>query len=558
MGGGDVGLPPVTSSPASDQALHHVLSARKVLGLFWAITVLGAVLRLSAAVTAYPVAGDAGHFVQSGREFAEGNERGLTPTWSLAPVLTAAWAHTKGFDEQRMVQAVTVLTGILTVPLVGRLALRLGGGWLVALVISLLAAVNPRLIEYSTNGLAEGPFLFSLMLGLQFVPLGAVPRRPYLTLVTFFALGLGYYYRPPEACVATGLCGAWFAATCLWRRWRAGWAWLAAGLAVFILCAYPLVSLTRSRTGVSSPGTKIENLAYGDMGRDSKAMYDPDSALHDELKVYRSMGIAKYVWHRRMEIAGRWFRNMLDAMRLQNECVFPGGLSIGTLVFALLLGGAVLRLWATKRWVPLAVLLPAMLGMPALTALSFIYPRWMVPWFPFGLLLMTMAFTPMVTGRPAARWAGLALALCATYMGFIGTRSAGDGWRGYNTRRMAEWMKTYATEDQVVMAVTPGFAIEFYSRHPYRCVRMNYGELPRVVAQADATGTDFIVIDGNAFPHWPVHAWRTGTPPPPGWRLHEVKRFSRISARWGEEVHDFAVLARTEPVRKPTAAESGP
>ena len=516
--------------------------------LGWILVVVALVPRLWAAWTAYPVQGDAAHFVECGVELSHGHARGLSLHWSQVPIFLAAGAVKLGLHPGRVVQASTVLAGLAVPLLLAGLLRRWTGSVRAALLAGLAAACNPRLIEYSVNGLAEMPFLALLLLALNLLWIGplqlAAPRRAALA---YLPLGLAIYYRPAEATVSAGLLAAWHLVAC-WRARGGGWG-LVAGLALFVLGLFPITWLTHERTGVWSPSSKVENIAFGPRGNDSKYMYGEADELKGELTLYRERGLVGYLWARRVEMSRWWISNALMALRLQKECLWPGAFQVGAAWMVLLLLASALAL-AVHRRVPMLLFLASWASaMPALLALSFIFPRWMVPWFPFTLALQVAALD-LVWPRPAAGRRALA-ALLGVLLGGLaiwGAAAAADGWRGRNARAVAEVLRTQADPASPIMSVQPTIALEYYGVRPFFWVKMPYGTVAQTLEHATRAGVRFVVVADRDYAEWPIQSlWRD--PPPAGWRVAHRLVYTRPSARWGEEQDRYLVL---EPDRSPS------
>jgi hypothetical protein len=523
-----------------------------------AVALLALLLRWHVAGHSYPVRDDAGHFVQFGVELAGGNPEGLSAHWSLAPILTAAAAVRLDADPRRAVQAVTVAAGVACVVLAGALAALAFGSRRAGWLAGLLVATNPTMVDYSTNGMGEMPFM---ALALAAVCVAKKVRwegwaGPVLAL---FLCGLAVYYRPVEAVVFAATLGAFGVLPALARRnGRRVAAWLLAGV-VFAALALPLVVHTARRSTFGGPSTKIVNLAFGEYGYDSKAVFALEGPMAEEVGRLKSVGAARYLWERRAEFPARFARNVARLVRFARDETFAGPFHLGSgWMVALFAAGAVLegRRGRLKQW-PLLLCLG--FGSALLTCLSFIHPRWVVQAVPYLLILlggMADALADVSAGRRPWR---IVLAAVVAWVAVSGAvlarRLPWDFWRYDNMPAVAEELRRHGGEDDVLMTKGPQLPIGFYRQHPLRYVEMPYGTIEQTEAYAARKGVTLIALSDLSYPHWPVNEVFKGAAPPANWELLVSPAFRFDDPRYGPQEEKY-LLYRRHP--DPQEAVDGP
>ncbi|MFH0908133.1 MAG: hypothetical protein V1929_05165 [bacterium] len=524
------------------------------------LAILAFVLRFIPALTAYPTPTDSAHFVQFGMELAQGNPLGFSEHWSQWPILLAALAIKLNLDPGRALQASTVVAGVIAVCATVVLCFKLTGRWRIGLLAGFFAATNPSMIEYSVNSMGEMPYLAVILsaLGLA-IPAGPDGRVSSRALIGgFFLLGVSIYYRPTEACTAAFFLAVLSVAFSPRDARKKTMIVTLAGLFIFACWLVPLTTLTRIRTGSGTPSAKIVNLAFGDYGTDSKALYAVKSPVENEAKLLREKGVVGYIWLKRNEMTRRWVRNMGQCVRIMKDQLLPASFKLGSGWFVL--GGifAALAAWRHRHGRLWLCCLPFVFSMPALFSLSFVFPRWLIPSLPFLILLLSGTIALVSGLRPERIWkAGLAIVfgLMMLNQAAYGIHAAGDGWRGRNIKDISRFAREHGSEDDVLMAIFPQYAIHFYKEHPFRWKRLHYGSIDEVEQAGEGYHATLVIVAGQEFGHWPIHKLFEGTAPPPNWHLLGRKTFERLDPKWGLEVDDYLIYRREAPHAAEPVAE---
>jgi hypothetical protein len=512
-----------------------------------ALAILAAAVRLYVAGHSYPVRDDAGHFVQFAMELAGGNPEGLSAHWSMAPILVASAAIRMHADPQRAVQLTTVAAGVACVLFAAALAAAVFRSRRAGLLAGIIVAVNPTLVDYSTNGMGEMPYMALTMAG-ALVARTTLQGAFFGPALALGLAGLALYFRPVEAVVFAATLGAFGAIPALARRdvRRVG-AWALAGL-VFVALALPLCIHTARHSNFGGPSTKIVNLAFGEYGYDSKAVFAQEGPMADEVGRLKSIGAARYLWERRADFPPRFARNVARLVRFVRDETFAGPFHLGSgWLFALLAAGAVLegRRGRLREW---PFLLCIGFGPALLTCLSFVHPRWVVGAVPYVLILFAGAADTLADlARGRRCWQVVLAGLLAWWVGSGVAMSRGlswDHWRYDNVPAVARELRRFGGEDDILMTKGPQLPINFYRQHPLRYVEMPYGTMAQTEAHAGRKGVTLIALSSQSYPHWPVNEVFKGAAPPANWELVASPVFCFDDPRYGPQEEKYLLYRR--------------
>jgi hypothetical protein len=540
----------------SFESLMRVVEGRdrraRIAGLLL-VAAVATVLRVWVAVNTYPARLDAGHFVQYGVELANGNTNVLLTNVSVIPALLAAAACKVGVDPSLVVQYSTVLFGIVATLAAVWVGCGLFGAWAAGLAGGLLMAVNPSLVNYSTNGMGEMPFICLALIGLSFFVRWLRGEGNGLYPVLAFGLfGAGMYSRPFESILLAFIVMVYTSVRLVHLREWKRMLWLIAGLAVFVALLAPLQVYTARKTSSQAPSSKIFNVAFGEHGYDSKAIDALNGPMQKDILHFQEVGLVRYVWERRGEMAARFGRNVLRMMRFTRDQVFLGPFHFGNgWLMILILGLAWMkaRTGSLRDWV-----LPVCIGffIPLAACISFVHPRWVTTSVAFVLLILGDGLVVLVrsTQRSAVK-AGLVAIL--VLWGLANAKASldliPDHWLDWNVRPIAQELKKFGSEDDILMTKWPQLPIEFYKHHPLKYVEMPYGRLDEVEAYAATRGVTLIALSNGRFGHWPFGKLFDGAPPPANWELLAANEFSLDDKRYGVETERW-LLYRRHPVSK--------
>ncbi len=522
-----------------------------------ALVLVALAVRIAVAVHAYPIPMDGAHFVQFATELAEGNPNGLSAHWSQAPILIAAAGYRLGLDPSRVLQGCSVFMGTVAVLALLLLVRELFNRRSLALLVGVLAVSNPALIEYSVISTAEISFVALLLLSTYVVVRGCRRNQWGVAVVVLpsLLLGLGIYYRAVEAIVYFFLLMIYLAIHMFHRLpRRAALLRLVLAVAIFVAAVLPLWLYTMQRTVYVGPGSKMVNIAFGQYGYDSKAIYGLNGPLEEETRYFEEVGLLKYMWTRRANFVKSYVGNAAQAFRLLNGHLFAGGLRLGAVWFGLaILGGMICLGRVGNVWdvVWLAVLAFAI---PAMVCISFVVPRWLVVSVPFLLVFVAAMVDRLFALAGHRRWyillAVLLLVLTGKNLAYA-SEHFGDPWYGDNTRKAATVLRQYGDDGDMLMSLHPQFAVHFYEKKPLRTVKLPYGEIVEVEGYAADKNVTLIVIRSSEYPHWPIHALFGEAEPPSNWRLLERVTCERQNKRYGYEKHEFLLYRRSDADTSP-------
>lgn len=487
-----------------------------------AITVFALCLRLIAARHAYPTPGDSSHFVQHGVALAHGIPGSMSTYWSQGMITLAAGAVKVGLDPRRFLQAASIISGTYVVFGGMLIVLRLGAPALAAWIFGLLAATNSGLLHYSSTGYSEMTYMAFLVLAVH---VGLIARAKAGTTISWFLtflsgslLGLGGYFKGLDAVVALGSFGLYHLVARV-ESWNATFRrCILLATATFIILM-PLCLFTYKHTGKFAPGSKGGNLSTGLEWVDSKKVYTPDSPIFTKSanQVIR-------------ELPARIRQNVPDIFREFNGMMFVYGFRVGTIwyaVFILLVGWT---LWSQRRLcaAPLSLLLPQLF----LLSLVFVHARILCPSLPWLLMLCSVAFAAMWSLGSGLRIKAAMLFSFIIYivMSVEFARKTFPQeffyWRYPHLVEMAQRMKGYVKDDEVMMVHDGTLPAEFYDFNPLLSVGMPYGDLDVVEEVAAKRKASIIVVSDSYYAHWPVAGvFCSSVVLPHNWKVIAVEQF---------------------------------
>lgn len=508
--------------------------------LFLLLLALG--FRIWAGAGIYPVMNDAGHFVQHAVAITNKGWMQMSQHWSQFNIAAGVLGLAAGLDAGGAMKLLTLVCGVAVVGLVWFIARAVAGPG-AGLLAGVLAAGNKSLVEFSQNGMGEMPYL-ACLLGALALCLPALLRRevpPGRCLAAAALLGVGIYARPTEAMVSlallAGFCGLVCVSTGRWRR-----LWIPAAMALcFAACMSPLMIFTRATSGAYSPGTKLVNIAFGEIGYDSKRVKSEGQELAAEVAKLRQLGSARYIWENKGRMLRRIPSNFAIALRSLNEQVFAGPFRLGFAWFALLTGAALI-LHLRRGGGAASLLLPALVfTMPLLLSLSFVVDRWLVPSIPFFLVLVAAAFWPRAAEEaPPRTGLRVLLSALAALMALSGTALAreklrDDGWHIRNMAAAGEELRKHGTEDDVLLASGPYLAIHFYRHDPLRYRDLPYFDTPEgLAAFCQANRITLLAVSSLQYPSWPLHDWVADGLLPAAFEPLGKMAFTQPDFRYGE------------------------
>ncbi|NCC60189.1 MAG: hypothetical protein EOM12_04455 [Verrucomicrobiae bacterium] len=479
-----------------------------------------------AALTAYPIPGDAAHFVQHGIAWAKGNPNGMSTYWSQGMIALAAFFFRLGLDPAKGLQHVCVICGSLVV-VIGALT-----AWKVFqqsrrvfAATGLLLGTSTALSQYSVCAYSEMPFILFLTLALFVVMVGWEKEQKRGYIYSAVLLGLGAYFKAMDACVWA----AWITfcimisgyRTCKTRIVFHG---LLFG-ACFALLLLPLVFMTYQKTGRIAPTTKGGNLALGDSWSDSKAVYslDHDSPLWERKGYYERSGSLAFIWRYRKTIMRRVVRNCLEACRIYSNQLFYRAFRLGTGFFLMGLTGVIFFCIRERRiWRQSLLLLGGVFFHTGLVSLNFIHDRLVLS---NAIILMVLfgGIAAYATFHIPRRFTAVFLLLCIYYLGqnslyaIHAFQREPFYWRYQNTQQVGEYLKKNFDDKTRIMVRFPHIAVHFYTNQLFRYVEMPYGEIQEIERFVDKNKVDLVIISDRWYVHWPINQLLAGASLPDNW-----------------------------------------
>lgn len=514
-----------------------------VLGFAW-------VLRMSAAGLAYPAQGDASHFVQHGVRMAE-TGAGLSGYWSLAPQFLACWAYRAGWDPSSVLQISTVLFGVLLVLGVMCLASALALPAWIAVLVGLVAASNPILVESSVGGLSETPYMALVVLAYAGIEWALGRGRFVGAVVGGIAWGLALYYRPFEAALGGIVLAIYLAVLHVSRIRRLGVARLAIAAGAMLVVGAPFLVISSRQGALAAGHSKLVNLAFRDHGLDSKAARSlprpggTQTPLQEEIDRLRTEGTVRYLWNSRAEILRKAPGNLVQAGRWLNGYVFSGAFSMGMAFFVLFNVWLSFCIARSPKWP--GVLLPLLHVVAASLALclSFVHPRWIIQFIPIYLILVGFGlYASAGDHRSRAIPAFVLVILFVAQNASWAVLRQRDNWMPLNVLSVGHTLRSMLEPDDVVMCFGPELAVQSNPSKPWNYVEMPYATLDEVEAFADEENVAWVVLSDRQFAHYPVQCVFAGCEPPATWLLAKEYRFGR-ETRWGAETECYRIYKRT-------------
>lgn len=477
---------------------------------------VAAAVRIVAARQAYPVAGDAGHFVQHGVALAHGVAGALSTYWSQGMIVIAAGAVKVGLDPRYVLQTVTLVSGVGVTLLFAGLLWLLTGSRIMAIAGGLIIGTNPTMVHYSITGYSEMPYLFFLMAGVCVGASKGLPSLARYALAGMF-IGMGGYFKGLDAAIAACGLGLY-----IMLRTEGGWqtkirSAFPVPVAAFLVLL-PLCVFTYQHTGSFTPGTKGGNFLLGEDWADSKVVYAAEGMRLEEKTASELV----------VEIAGRMGQNMAQTFRIIGGQIFIRGFRMGTIVFFLVCGCVFLKLWRERdrhAWLPVC-LLGIQMG---LLWIVFVHERILAPSLPWVILLFLLAIW---TGLRRIQWDFSRKCLVGfVWLLFVGVNACYAAtvftseffwWRYAHIQECAQTLKKHGTDQDVVMSYGPHLAIEFNAGNPLKTVEIPYGTLAQVEERAHEHQVRFIVISDTFRSHWPIaRLFDAGVSAPENWILCE-------------------------------------
>lgn len=488
-------------------------------GFRLAILIVAFVLRLAVARAATLIEVDGAYWAGLARALMQGDwTHGLSAAWPpLYPALTAgaarvlelAGAAPTPTTLEWAARLVSVLCGTLLLLPLGAIARRfLPGRW--DLVVMGLAAVHPRLVEYSASALSESAFTLLLVTGaagLVVATEGAGGGRKRIAAVSGgAALGLSFLVRPEGLLLGAGLAAvAMFA-----RRSRIRSTVAFAG--AMVLVALPWLLFLHAGTGTWTLGEKGA-YNFWRAHRDVYAQHFPPPVTLAS-RVNDSPAIAPRAapgeLHLREFLSAEPGAIVATTLRnLATLVVSTLPVTIGWPVALLAIAGVVFA--RPVPW-PLALLLFA----PLVDAPFTVDRRLLVPIVPFALLPAAGALAAFARAR-GVKLAGAVTLLLGIGLAAYAAGLAGRMERAPEQRAAGEWLRARqrGRTPPVVMARKPQVA--FYANGWI-------ADLPTtrdsILADARRIGADVLVADARAArgDRPEIAPWLDPANAPPGWR----------------------------------------
>ena len=513
---------------------------------------------------AYPAPGDAVHFVQAGVELAAGDKGAWSTGLSPGPQLVAAAAARAGLSPARGLQALSLLSGVVSVMVFVLLAWRLFGRWVHALLAGAVIGCNPNFVYYSVGGWSEMPYIAVLavasLLAWRWL---CGQQRGSIWIAILALLGVGSYFRPLESQSLALLCAAFGCVVALGRRNAKALVAVVAGVVVLACVEAPIYWMTYKMTGRMSLGTKDVNLVMGTSNYDSKAMHAISEPWAKEYAELKQVGVPRYMWERRAYYIRLWTANMARAFRLVGDAVFSGSFRLGPVWwFLVLLAGGILA-WAGGAWRSWSFCLFLLLLPLAEISLANVQERYIVQSLPFAIMLFVDILIRAIDAAPLRTVRAVAILFLVFFLAKNSAQAVRlvdeTDWYYFNARQVGQLLQQFGSDEETLMTQQYCMTLHFHDRYPRRLVGLPFGTIEDTAEYARQKGVSVIALSSWVFRHWPINALFHGAPPPADWRLVDEVVFARPS-RFGDLEERYLVYRR-EP--KPsagdtTAGDSGP
>lgn len=506
------------------------------------------VIRVIASINAYPVAGDAAHFVQHGIALAHGDLRGLSLYWSQGMIGLAALAEFLGLDPRYVLQWVNILSGSIVCVLFYGISCRVLRNRAIALVIALWACVNPKMVQYSVTGYSEMSYMLFLYFALLLFVCGLMDGRRVFFVCTGLALGMGAYFKALDACVVIGALVAYATGWFLYaKKYRSV---INIGLMVLMFAGliFPLCAYTYQRTGSFSPGSKGSNFALGDNWKDSKFVYDVEQKLVSDTSE-GAEGMLLFAVHHGKLIGVRWLSHMIEAVRLFNNQLFSDGVRLGSVIFSMTLLLCSVVWWKRKQIVMYGLLFVCLLTV-SMICLCFVHDRLLVPVLPIVLLFVGSGVYCVFQDIRCPLWLCRLLGIFVILFFVANARLSAKSfenefffWRYQNVEYVGKELRNYADESDIIMCQYPHLAIEFYKTNAMSFVEMPYGEITQVEQYCEKQDVDIVVVSDQFRSHWPiVSLYHEPELAPKNWFLK--KKIVIPSRRWDIPDETYLIYSR--------------
>ncbi len=528
---------------------------------FFLILALAFGLRMRFADIAYPAQLDTPHMIHQGIFWAQGEPGALATIWQEAPCLTAGIAYRLGFNPAEALQWSTVIYGTILVGMTMLLTHRmfksdaatwLAGGW---------AAANQGLVEYSINSMPEIGFA-ACLLGAYAIMANALCGRGLQSVFSLLGgyglLGLGIYFKPLDSLTALALATGWLVLL-YGKEGRQVWLRFLAGPLIFIAVATPHYLLQSGAPGAN--GVNLVNRSFGlvagEIPIDSQFLYAVHDPYGQAIKEYEETGALKWLWEHRARIVRRYFSNVVNALRIYGNYLFPNAFRMGNAWFVAMLSViAVARLFGPLRKTYLFLFLSAM-AIPLGVSVSFIFDRWLVIYIPILIAIVSahLVLSPSLwdaTWKKTA-WVCLWLAMVGNSVAMERNRLEDKAWHWANQRTVSAWLRQATRPDERIMSLSPSMSLEIDLARPRRWVQLKAGTPEQIEQYAQEQNASYIVLTDRLYPHWPINQLVRGETPPANWVLAKEEAFVREHPVWGTQTESYRIFKRTPPPFKEQA-----
>ena len=458
-----------------------------------------------------------------------------------------------------------VVMGTLLVWFTMLLAVRLFDQPWAGVLSGLWAAANPGLIHYSVNSMPEIGFA-ACMVGAYAMAADTLRGRAVKhcgLLAGFSLLGFGIYFKPLDTLTAFALIAGWTFLVYI-RRLRQIWLPLLGGVALFVVVVGPhfVLQQTAPEEGALNVGlvNRSGALVKGHRAYDSRYEYGTavDPSYAKEVEELRDLGIAKWIWNNRGDIAQRYAQNVLTSFRIYGGYIFANGFRIGNAWFGLMLAGVFLLGVLRSYRLPILYLFLAAFAFPLGVSLSYVFDRWLVVYVPlFIVILVGHVVTSPSFWQAAWRkgiWLFVVLAMAANSINAMARQLRDDAWCWDNQKEVANWLRDVAYDGSRIMSGRPTLVLELDLEHPYRWVQLPPLSIQDTEALAGRGGVSYVVLSDTFYPHWPVNQIIKGDAAPLNWVLLADRKFERIHPVRGEQQDHYQIYKRLDPVTSITGS----
>lgn len=531
-------------------------SRLKIILLLFLITLFGLGLRLYTASQVFPAQSDAGHFVQYGVAYAHGLIPNISGFWAILPQWVVVWAVRAGLDPLKTLQMFTVFCGAIIVLCTGGLAWGLTKRPWVGLGSALLVAVNFPLIAISATGLSEPSYLACLLAGSAVWIWGINRERKLLVWLGASVIALALFFKPYETYIFFAICMfVVLVKGVLDRQVRRSMVMFIVSLAAFTPVWTAYFAYSTSLGIEKSSQTKVYNIIYGVTGFDSKVNRSSFSGSEDhpinrEIRLLEENGPLWYLWHRKAEFARAYPVNLAEALRVMNDQVFYGAFRLGFAWFMLLAIACFVVLVKSKSIIEFTIPLLMAMAVPMAISLGMVNERWLVQCIPFMAILLIGALAGMSPlNRNTKIMAVLLVMVYATVNARTSIVYTGDQWRQRHIQPVADYLRTIASEDDILMTFGPSFPVAFFRTNTMNFVEIPYGTIEQTAMYASDKKVKFIVFSRERYKDYPLLQADPGISGwPPEWELVTNKVF-QVSTRYGLQTDTYTIIRTGEGLK---------